>query len=413
MNEMKPAAADKPAYAHARSMGLANDRAAAADYASPAFFERERELVFRRSWVIVGRVEEVAAPGDYITRRIPTFNAAVVISRDKEGIVRAFHNSCSHRGVALVCEEKGRALTHRCPYHGWVYGADGSLRAIPSEQDFPHVDKASNGLTEIPSDIWNGFIFLNFSEKPEFSLREFLAGLGTVFDDMAFGDYPFLIRYEEEMAGNWKLLVNAFNEGYHIPFTHSKTLIPQLATDDNPFLMYHDIRRFGPHSASTLQRNYAWMPQQPVWQFAIRHMLPTSVPDLDAAGVAKGLTQHPGVNAIGIDNFGTEVITIFPNIILQPLANGYLIFTFWPVAVDKMTVDVRVYSKAPPGNAREEFAAANMLAATRDVLTEDLAMSQSQQRGLNAGGKHEVFYGENEPHLRFFEQAVHDFMAKA
>jgi phenylpropionate dioxygenase-like ring-hydroxylating dioxygenase large terminal subunit len=395
----------------ARGMGLPNGSADIADYASPETFERERERIYRRSWLMVGRIEEVAEPGDYITRAIPTLNASVVITRAKDGIVRAFHNSCSHRGVALVCERQGRALTFRCPYHAWTYGIDGSLRAIPSEQDFPDVDKAANGLTEIALDTWNGFIFLNLSKEPEFTLRAFLAGMDTVFDDMPFGDYPSLVRYEEDVHANWKLLINAFNEGYHIPFLHARTLVPQLLTADNPYLQYHDIRRFGPHSAATLQRNFGWAPEKPALQFAIRHMLPTSVPDVEAIAAGRGLTQHPGVNAIGIDNFGTEVMTIFPNVILQPLANGYLLFTFWPTAVDRMTADVRVYSKAPPAGLREEFAAANMLAATRDVLTEDVSMSQVQQKGLNAGGKSKVYFGENEAHLRFFAKAVQDFMA--
>src|SRR3546814_5093708 len=84
---------------------------------------------------------------------------------------------CSHRGVALVCQERGNALTFRCPYHAWTYRADGSLSAVPSEKDFPHVDKEKNGLAPIHLDIWNGFIFLNFADTPEVSLREFLAGL--------------------------------------------------------------------------------------------------------------------------------------------------------------------------------------------------------------------------------------------
>ncbi|MDB5686991.1 MAG: hypothetical protein JWR77_1580 [Rhizorhabdus sp.] len=395
----------------ARNMGLGNGDAAASDYASPAHFERERERIYRRAWLMVARVEEVANPGDYIMRTIPTLDASVVIARGKDDVVRAFHNSCSHRGVALVCEAKGNALTFRCPYHAWVYGIDGALRAIPAEKEFPHVDKAQNGLTPIALDIWDGFVFLNFAETPETSLREFLAGLDTVLDGMPFEDYPFLIRYEEDAAANWKLLVNAFNEGYHIPFLHPKTLGPQLLTNDNPFMQYHDIRRFGPHSSSTLQRNYDWTPDQPVLQFAIAHMLPTSVPDLEAIAAGRGLTSHPGINVVKIPNFGTEVVTIFPNVILQPLANGYLLFIFWPTSADRMKVDVRVYSKNAPGGLREEFAAANMLAATRDVLTEDISMSMVQQKGLNGGAKDRVFFGENEAHLRFFTRATEQFMA--
>jgi len=392
-------------------MGLENGSAPVTDYVSSDEFERERERIFRRAWLIVARVEEVSAPGDFITITVPTVNASVVITRGKDNQLRAFHNTCSHRGVALVCESKGNALIFRCPYHAWTYGIDGSLRAIPSEQDFPDVDKSKSGLAQIHLDIWDGYIFLNFADKPEQTLREFLGGLDTLLDGMTFEDYPFLIRYQEEVAANWKLLVNAFNEGYHIPFLHSRTLVPQLQTPDNPYLQYHDIRRFGPHTSSTLQRNFDWKPLSPVLQFAVAHMLPTSVPDLEAIASGKGLTLHPGINVVGIPNFGTEVVTIFPNVILQPLANGYLLFIFWPTAADRMTVDVRIYSKAAPTNLREEFAAANMLAASRDVLTEDISMSQIQQRGLATRVKEKVYFGENEAHLRFFTKAVESFMS--
>jgi phenylpropionate dioxygenase-like ring-hydroxylating dioxygenase large terminal subunit len=103
-------------------------------------------------------------------------------------------------------------------------------------------------------------------------------------------------------------------------------------------------------------------------------------------------------------------MTIFPNTFLQPLANGFLIFTFWPTAADRLVADVRVYSKKHPETLREEFAAANMLAATRDVLTEDVSMSQMQQKGLNSGARSHVFFGDNEAHLRFFSRAVASFM---
>jgi phenylpropionate dioxygenase-like ring-hydroxylating dioxygenase large terminal subunit len=268
------------------------------------------------------------------------------------------------------------------------------------------VDKAANGLTPVALEIWNGFIFLNFSPVPEVALREYLAGLDTILDGMPFQDYPFLVRYEEHVSSNWKLLVNAFNEGYHIQFLHPKTLGPQLLTPDNPFMQYHDIRRFGPHTSSTLQRNYDWQPNSPVLKFAIAHMLPTSVPDKDAIAAGRSLAAHPGVNVVGIENYGTEVITIYPNNIVQPLANGFLWFLFWPTAADRMTVDVRIYSRSPPVNLREEFATANMLAATRDVLTEDLAMSMRQQSGLASGAKSRVFFGENEAQLRFFAATV-------
>jgi phenylpropionate dioxygenase-like ring-hydroxylating dioxygenase large terminal subunit len=395
-----------------RDMGLDNGRFPVKYYTSPEIFDREKDQIFRRVWLMVGREDEIGQPGDYIVREIVTLGSSVVIVRGKDGVVRAFHNSCSHRGVALVCEEKGSASTFRCPYHAWVYGIDGMLRAVPSENDFPHVDKAKNGLTPVALDIWNGFIFLNFAERPEVPLREFLSGLDVLLDGMPFQDYPFHIKVVDEIDCNWKNLVNAFNEGYHVAILHKKTLYQQVIPRENPFLHYLDIRSFGPHSAGTVQRNFEWSPSTPVLSWVLTQMLPTSVPDKEAVAAGKtGLTSHAGINRIKIPNFGTETITIFPNISIQPLANGYLFYQFWPLSHDRMRTEVRVYGRHAPQNLREEFAAANTLAATRDVVSEDMAMSRLQQIGLKGGGKKFQNFGENEPILRLFAQYYEAYLA--
>src|SRR3546814_14990896 len=88
-----------------------------------------------------------------------------------------------------------------CPYHAWTYRADGSLSAVPSEKDFPHVDKEKNGLAPIHLDIWNGFIFLNFADTPEVSLREFLAGLDVMLDGAPFDQFPFYMQVTTEKIG--------------------------------------------------------------------------------------------------------------------------------------------------------------------------------------------------------------------
>lgn len=396
----------------AQDFGLANGRVPMAYYTDPSYFERERDMIFRRVWLMVAREEEVAGPGDFIVRELPTLQASVVIARGKDGIVRAFHNSCSHRGVALVCQERGTAAAFRCPYHAWTYGVDGSLRAIPSEKDFPHIDKSKSGLTPIHLDVWQGFIFLNFAPKPEASLHEFLAGLDTLLDGAPFGEFPFHIKVANEIGCNWKNLVNAFNEGYHVAVLHKKTLYPQVVPAENPFLHYLDIKHFGPHSAGTVQRNFDWTPSTPVLGWVISQMLPTSVPDKQAIVEGRaGFYEHPGINRIKVPNFGTETITIFPNISIQPLANGYLFYQFWPLSHDRMRTEVRIYSKHAPRTLREEFALANTLAATRDVVSEDMAMCRLQQVGFNGGGKTYQNFGENEPLLRMFIRDYEAYLA--
>jgi phenylpropionate dioxygenase-like ring-hydroxylating dioxygenase large terminal subunit len=396
----------------AHDMGLANSRVPIEYYTSPDYFKREQDMIFRRAWLMVGRDDEIPQPGDYIVRELPTLAASVIIARGKDGVVRAFHNACSHRGVALACQARGNALTLRCPYHAWTYGIDGTLRAVPSEQDFPHVDKATNGLAPVHLDMWNGFMFLNFADTPEVDLRTFLAGLDTMLDGAPFEQFPFYVQVSDEIDCNWKNLVNAFNEGYHVAILHQKTLREAVIPKENPHLHYLDIKQFGPHSAGTVQRNFDWEPKAPVLTWVFAQMLPTSAPDKQAIAEGRaGFYEHPGINRLKIPNFGTETITIFPNISIQPLANGYLLYQFWPLSHDRMRTEVRIYGRHAPRTLREEFAMANTLAATRDVVAEDMAMSRMQQIGFRSGGKKYQNFGENEPLLRMFTRDYEAYLA--
>lgn len=397
----------------ARRLGLPDATISNDLYRTRAGFEAERDRVFAKSWLAIARVEEVVEANSYIVRELPPTRTSVIVARGRDNVVRAFYNQCSHRSVALVCQAKGKSNTFRCPYHAWTYATDGRLVAVPAEGEFPHVDKSKSGLEPISLDIWNGFIFVNLDPSPELSLREFLAGIGSLYDTLPFGDYPYYVEIVDTVESNWKTLMNAFGEGYHVPILHNKTLSPMVVTKDNPSFHYYDIRLFGPHSTSTVGRNYAWSPSTPVLNFAIMQMLPASVPDQEAIAAGRGITQHAGINAMKLENFGTENIILFPNVIFQPLANGYLWFRFWPLSENRMTAQVRLYATHEPRTLREKFAFANSVAATRDVLSEDMAMSRIQQKGIESGGKPVQVFGENEPLLRHFTRTLAEYLGEA
>lgn len=397
----------------AARLGLSEATVSNELYRSRAAFEAERDLIFAKSWLAIARIEEVAEINSYILREVMPTKTSIVITRGRDDVVRAFYNQCSHRSVALVCQAKGKSTTFRCPYHAWTYANDGRLVAIPAEGEFPHVDKAENGLTPVALEIWNGFIFVNLEPTPSVSLREFLAGIGSLYETLPFGDYPYYVEMVDTVDSNWKTLMNAFGEGYHVPILHNKTLSPMVVTRDNPSFHYYDIRIFGAHSTSTVGRNYEWSPSTPVLNFAVMQMLPASVPDADAIAAGRGITQHAGINAMKLENFGTENIILFPNVIFQPLANGYLWFRFWPLSENRMTAQVRLYATHEPRTLREKFAFANSLAATRDVLSEDMAMSRIQQQGIESGGKPNQVFGENEPLLRHFTRTIIEHLGDA
>lgn len=394
----------------ASDLALPEATATVESHTSPEIYAAEVERIYRRLWLMIGRVEEVPEAGSFMLREVPTLKAELIVVRGKDDVVRAFYNTCAHRGVPVVHQKQGKALTFRCPYHSWLYGADGSLRSIPAEENFPCVNKADNGLVPVNLDIWNGFIFVNFAEEPEQDLADFLGGLGELHATLPFENYRFYIRTDYVVGGNWKAGMHTFSEGYHITSAHARTLTPQIVNADNPTFNFYDIRPFGPHSTLTSERNFDWRPNSPVQTFAISQMAPAVMPSQSEPG--SDFATHPSINRIKIPNFGVETITIFPNICLQPLGGGYLWMTFWPVAPEETRVEVRNYSSKAPATLREEFAAVYGAVAARDVLSEDFAITAQQHRGFEMGARKHQNFGENEGLLRFLAAAVDHYLTQ-
>src|SRR3569833_2997681 len=146
-------------------------------YHSQEWFDKEMNAVFLREWVCVGRVEQVANPGDYFTMTI--VNEPIIVVRTERGEVRAHLNSCRHRG-ATIAEGCGNAQSFRCPYHSWLYGLDGELKATPGREkpmDDPieNFSKKDWGLNSVRCETWGGFIFVCFDAKAA-PLRDWLGG---------------------------------------------------------------------------------------------------------------------------------------------------------------------------------------------------------------------------------------------
>lgn len=150
------------------------------DSISPEFYAAEQEAIFKRAWLNISRVEETPEPGSYITRQVEAVDAALLLVKDENGRIRAFHNSCRRRGHPVVTidyrasELRNTGTGFTCRHCGWEYGLDGSLRSVPDPDHFADLDLVDFGLKEVHCDVWAGFVFLNFDENPRQSLREFL-----------------------------------------------------------------------------------------------------------------------------------------------------------------------------------------------------------------------------------------------
>jgi len=189
-------------------------------YFDPRHYERELEVFWYRMWVMAGREEEVAEPRDYKLLRIGP--QGIVLLRDLDGQLRAFHNTCRHRGSILCTEERGRIPGRRlvCPYHAWTYDLDGKLVATPRQLETPDFDRRSYSLFEVAIDTWGGFLFVNLAGQKATPLSEALGGIPERFKNYGFENLRVGKRIIVDVKANWKLLFENFCECFHCPVVH-------------------------------------------------------------------------------------------------------------------------------------------------------------------------------------------------
>ena len=179
----------------------------------------EKEAIFRRNWLLVGHLNEMPDPGDYLTLDVADERAMVV--RGADGAVRAFHNLCRHRGSRVVVGERGNCGTViKCPFHGWCYELSGGLRGVPLPQTLPGLDRGKLGLKSLELEIWHGFVFVRFKGGGP-SLAEQMAPFEADFAARPMEELqPYGERWSYDFELDWKAALDVDNEGYHVPVAH-------------------------------------------------------------------------------------------------------------------------------------------------------------------------------------------------
>ena len=230
------------------------------DSVSPEFFELEREAIFKRAWLNVGRIEQLPRTGSYFTKEIAVARTSIIVVRDAEGNVRAFHNVCRHRGNKLVWSDRpdeetsGTCRQFTCKYHGWRYGLDGKLSFVQQEGEFFDLDQATpragpGALRRL------GRIRLRQPgpPSPRQSLREFLGPMVTALDGYPFDRMTEWYEFSADNRSNWKLFADAFQEYYHVPALHPQQVPIAVRSPDAGFTCAH-FQLDGPHRVVSHRR---------------------------------------------------------------------------------------------------------------------------------------------------------------
>jgi choline monooxygenase len=203
-----------------------NDKAALQDastipaswYVDPRIAELEAQTVFSKTWQMVGRVEQVEKPGQFVTAEVA--GEPIVVVRGNDGVLRGFFNVCRHHAAAVVTESCGQAAILHCPYHGWNYGLDGSLKGMPEFDGVKNFERQQNGLLPVKADIWEKFVFVNLDPQAV-PLANFLGGLVKRLAPLGVSKLHYFDSRTYDIHCNWKVFVdNYLDGGYHVPHLH-------------------------------------------------------------------------------------------------------------------------------------------------------------------------------------------------
>lgn len=370
-------------------------------YISEAYFELEREKIFMRSWLRIGRVEQLPEPGSFFVKELEIAKASIIITRGKSGDIKAFHNVCSHRGNKVALESSGKKGRFVCRYHNWTYSNEGDLLNVPDEKSFFDFDKKQCGLTKVSCDTWNGFIFINLQREPEVTLQEFLGEFGELFGDMPTPNADNCVVIETRLKANWKILSDAFAESYHITAIHPKTIGSTFSSDKNPYSHPISAHSWGPHKQICTYGNpeYKPSPKEIVETLAYKGADMGNVLAAAQSDAVTDFTAHPAVNPTKSKEWAVDIVWTFPNVHIDLSPGGFWTHEFWPVSVKETYWQSRFY--VPPAKTiRERFQQEHYVSRLLEIFVEDLTNCERTHNGVESGAKDVLYLQDGEVGIR-------------
>jgi choline monooxygenase len=304
-------------------------------YTDARFDELDRRAVFARTWQYVADLDRLQQPGDVVVTEIA--GEPIIAVRDKAGELHVFFNVCRHRGGPLALKDENCDMLI-CKYHGWTYRLDGMLRGVPHFNQVELFDKKDYGLTPVPFALWEGLVFIHLGERPD-PIETTFTGIRERVAPTRLGALRFVRQVEYAVRCNWKVYVDNFLEGYHVPYVH-----PELCT-------LYDYQ------------NYV-----------------TEVHDRYSVQVGP-LTGERNVYTTG----GGDALYyyVFPNLMLNVVPGRLQLNLVVPTAPDRCRVLFRYYYAEPEAPGAHERIEADVTFSDQ-VQQEDAEICERVQRGLGS-----------------------------
>ena len=380
------------------------------------FYEKEVEHVFRKTWLYMGRIEQLPNKGSYFTREMPFLNTSILLVRGKDDVVRAFHNMCPHRGNKLVWqddpfqESQGTAPMLYCRFHGWRFNHDGSL-IKPSRADLLlDFDAGNCRLASIQCEVWQGFIFINLDAGNTQSVRDFLGEFAAGIDGYPFAGPHQVYRFRAELQCNWKIFMDGFAESYHGPYLHAGSFgaLTEIAKADkaNP---YTDALAFilsGPHRMFSFAG-------EPSKQTPFSRPIECLTEASPAGPWNKKLDigpLPPGLNPTRSERYGFDSFQFFPNFVLIFGSSGFTTHAHWPTGPHSHIVEVEMFFR-PPTTHKERIGQELTVSFLNDIVLEDASPLEGMQAMLNSRAIREFHLNDEEILVRHLHKTVQDYVA--
>lgn len=426
------------AYEYRGSAPIAAER-----YTSPAFMDAENRKMWPRVWQFAAREEDLPEPGDYVV--YDNAGRSYLIARQEDGSVKAFHNVCLHRGRKLRTES-GWAAEFQCPFHGFTWNTDGSLKHIPCRWDFPHLSEEKMQLPEPEVGRWGGYIFLR-EEPGGPSLEDYLAPLPEHFKRWRHEECTTAIWVAKEVPANWKVAAEAFMEAWHSLVTHPQ-LLPFTGDANTRYNIYGDNVNvaFTPFAVMSPHVDPEGKSQQWIVDEFVKYngrsadnyegeaSLRVEVPEGVSARRAladSARTQytqmfgHDHSHATDAELLDAFTYNVFPNFAPWGGFMPNIVYRWRPGSnPDHCLMEVRILTRVPPGQPiprsvpmkmlgkDEPWSTAKELGILGDVFDQDMENLPYVQEGLKASKTGEVQLGNyQEIRVRQFHQTLDKYLA--